>query len=70
MILEQMPVIVWTTDTELRLTSSMGGGILPGRKSGFANTLGRSVDDVASEYQTGILCAEAHRQALGEASRV
>lgn len=65
LILEQMPVIVWTTDTELRLTSSMGGGILPGRKSGFANTLGRSVDDVASEYQTGILCAEAHRQALG-----
>lgn len=64
LILEQMPAIVWTTDRELHLTSGMGGGVVPERNAELPAVLGRSIGDLASEYQTAALSAEPHHRAL------
>ncbi len=64
LILEQLPAIVWTTDTELRLTSGMGGGIAHNRPGNNPVIPGLSVVDMTERYQTGILEAERHLHAL------
>lgn len=64
LILDQMPAIVWTTDTELRLTSGMGGGILPAHNAEVATALGLPPGDLAVPYQTGTLTTERHQRAL------
>lgn len=64
LIMQQMPAIVWTTDTELHLTSGMGGGIIPERNADASATLGCPIDELSGQSQTGAMSMERHQRAL------
>ena len=66
-IFHQLPALVWTTDRELRIKSSLGGAL---RLMGVEATelIGRRVDELMSE--TDAMPLRAHRSALaGESMR-
>src|SRR5439155_24366312 len=64
LLVEQMPAIVWTTDSELRMTSASGAGLAALRidPSGVAGISVLHFLNITSPESTAMA---AHRQALG-----
>jgi PAS domain S-box-containing protein len=66
LLVEQIPAILWTTDAELRLTSSVGAGLARlGRRPG--QTVGAPLADVVAAGAAGVdvgRAVEVHRRAL------
>jgi two-component system, cell cycle sensor histidine kinase and response regulator CckA len=63
-LLEQMPAVLWTTDCELRITLSLGGGLaLLGMRPHIAE--GRSLLDYVASDAGPHPALAAHRRALG-----
>lgn len=61
-LVDQLPVIVWSTDTDLRVTSRYGGGLAPfGHSPGAFD--GPSIDSFAEPNEVGVVRA-AHDAAL------
>jgi len=68
LLLEQMPVVVWTADSGLRFTSSTGSalgvlGLAPGQ------VVGMSVEEYLGQGPGSRELLEAHRRALGGETR-
>lgn len=67
LLADQMPVVLWTTDTDMVITSSIGAGM---KAQGIApgSTVGMSMEAFLSRNPDGALPLEMHRRALaGEA---
>lgn len=62
-VVSQLPVILWTTDLNLRLTTAVGAGI---NSAGFKSSdyVGRSVDEILRSLPVAELAAKVHREAL------
>ena len=63
LLLEQIPTIVWTTDRELRFTSSAGSG-LAALGLGPDGSVGRTVQEYFGTGDDGFLPIRKHREAL------
>jgi len=63
MMVEKMPAVLWTTDTELRFTSSMGAGLeaLGLQKN---EVVGKSISDYFQTTDPEFTALAAHRKAL------
>ena len=59
-VLEQAPVILWTTDADMRVTSSIGAGLAPLGVAPDAS-IGRRVEEIVGPGHIGL---EQHRSAL------
>jgi PAS domain S-box-containing protein len=63
MLLERLPAIVWTTDSELRYTSASGAGMaLIGRQPN--ELVGTSLHDYSPRDENALTALAAHRRAL------
>ncbi len=63
LLTERMPAIIWSTDTRLRLTSSLGAGLAAlGRRQG--DGVGRSIQEYFASEDPDFLPIAAHRRAL------
>src|SRR5439155_20051393 len=63
LLLEQMPAILWTTDLDLRITSSMGAG-LSGLSRRPADVIGMSLQEYFGTNDPGFAPIDAHRKAM------
>ncbi|MFO0815197.1 MAG: PAS domain-containing protein [Gemmatales bacterium] len=63
LLLEQLPCILWTTDCDLRFTSSMGSGIAAlGMK--HSDTVGKLLTEFLHSSDEELLAIKGHRKAL------
>ena len=62
-VMEHMPAVLWTTDSELRLTSAMGAG-LRAIPVALATVLGHTLHEIFGASDRGREAVEAHRRAL------
>ncbi|MGH2579718.1 MAG: hypothetical protein ACRDHK_00280, partial [Actinomycetota bacterium] len=62
-LVEQMPAIAWTTDRELRFTSSVGGG-LAGLGLSPGEVVGRTLQDYLETDNPEMAAIAAHEAAL------
>lgn len=63
LILDQVPAVLWTTDTELRITSSLGAG-LKVRGETPNQTVGKTLFDILQSEDHLLMPVQAHYQAL------
>jgi len=62
-LVEQMPAIAWTTDRELRFTSSVGGG-LAGVGLSPGEVVGRTLQEYLGTDNPEMAAIAAHQAAL------
>jgi len=63
LLIQQLPAVLWTTDENLRFTSSLGAGLAAlGRRPNEA--VGRSLEEVMARQDPGGVVVDAHRAAL------
>lgn len=66
-VMEHMPAVLWTTDSELRLTSAMGAG-LQAIPVVLDAVLGHTLVEIFGSTEDGEAAIDAHRRALEGAS--
>lgn len=64
MVLEQAPFVVWTTDAEMKVTSSLGSG-LTGLNLSPNQVLGKTLLEIFPSSDPNLPFFDAHRRALG-----